>query len=211
MRSFDGLRFAGLLLWGCTPAPKSDEGGETADTGSVETGVDTETGETATEESDTGHETEETGEPLAGQVTVEGVYRGRGYSLACAGGDAEEVFSRVVSDALGNLAGSVSCGAAPAPHDRFDLALVDAAPGAWTAPDEGNSFAYTSDEGGLSYTVDGVPAAAWLLRIASLDWVDPRTVQLVGEASGTWVAEDGALVGDVSAVFDLLIPCANCP
>jgi len=211
-----------VLLLACTPAKDAadrasgDTSADTADAGGGDTGdadsADPDSGDSDTADSDTsGSDTggSDTGEPDTGWMTADIVYGGTSYTLSC-DATSGEGFSRLFSDALGNLPGLVSCGVEGS--GAAAISFVSGTTGSWASPDDGFDARWSGPSGeSLAWGVDGHVATAWQLDITRFDRLDGHTVDFAATFRSTWTDEGGAAVGTLSGAVDTHLECPSCP
>lgn len=189
-----------VFVVGCTPeASGLDSAG--ADTGADsggDSGQDS-AADSAADSADTGDSGEDTGPaPLPGIMNVSGAYGGVPFVFSCTATDTPERFQRYWGTAVGDIAGGFACNDASSLLVNF----IDPHVGSVTAP-EGTNFFFTDVGGGVLTYASPTPTA-WSLQIDESTFVDAKTMSLAGSLAGTWAE------GEVSATFELLLPCTNC-
>ena len=129
------------------------------------------------------------------------IFYGDAGMVAACGADGDGVLEASFDDALGNVAGRVSCATS---SGTLLLQFTNGHPGAWTSPDEGVSYLWTDPWGGtLDYSTAG--RTEWAASFDSFERLDTKTLRLVAALSGTW--DDTQL----SAAVDVTMGCTNCP
>ncbi|GDX79265.1 hypothetical protein LBMAG42_10760 [Deltaproteobacteria bacterium] len=193
---------AGLACTGAQP-----EAGDTSRDTSVDTARDTgadsaadTSGDTSGDTSADTADTSDTGSPpLPGSLEVSGQVNGVPFAYACSASDPDTRFPRYWSNSLGNIAGSFGCVDAL----TLTVSFMNPHPGEWSASADGMGFVFTDATGGTLSWYEPTPSA-WKLTLSEAEYVDLQTLSLAGSLSGIWE------VGDVSATFDLQVPCNNC-
>ena len=186
----------GLCLVACRSAPETPDTG-VADTTRADTSVDTSPVDTASP--DSGDPEPSTPVPT-GRVEVRGALRGATYAWDCV--DAGLTGGWV--DALGNVAGSVTCTSG----DGHALALTftRGSAGAWTDPGAGVDFVWTLPDGErVHHGAEGLTPTRWSVAITRWERLTLETIALDATLSGAWA---GAADQDarVDATFAVGLP-----
>jgi hypothetical protein len=182
-----GVTWIPLVLGACRGAPgrvaSEDSDPGAVDTARADTAVDTASMDTAPLDSaDTGPMTP----APTGRVEVRGALRGATYAWECV--DAGLAGGWV--DALGNVAGSVTC----ASGDEHALALTftRGSAGAWTDPGGGVDFVWTLPDGErVHHGAEGLTPTRWSVAITRWERLTLATIALDATLAGAWAGTAG--------------------